>query len=1283
MRLLTYHGATQKLKIMTSQTKITKFYGVRSSVEANLAKATPRCLESTSPKATGSPTPALGTRGRTRRKDTSLNKSKSLEVMHWNAEGVFHKEDELRHLLHRRDVDVCCIQETHLKKGKSFKVRGYQTLRLDRPDRHKGGVLTLVRNNIHALEVSTHQGGAEYQHIKLRTKSSEVSIINYYCPNDQPHSLDTIDVKDNFIIVGDFNSHSQSWGYPNSDARGIELEEWQDEHNLILVNDPNDPSTFYHRGWRTCSTPDLAFCTEEVHKGIKREVGQQLGGSDHRPVFITIGNNVIPIVNTRPRWNYKKAKWTLFALRANELTRDIVVQGRNENCITKEWTKAILTAAKEAIPRGARKDYKPFWSQELQELEDDLNKARDDAEKEPNDGNTIKLQKAKAKFLKTKLIAKRKAWRSKTGSLNMEKDTTALWKLTKSLNEEATRGATVTLDEGGGILTGKQAADCFAKTYEKESDITVTTEQRRKARSDRRERAKANSRESMTLPLTLQELDNALKKLKLKKSPGPDGITNEMLIHLDTTARLKLLEIFNLTWEEGRVPQMWKEATMIPIHKKGKDKRKSGSYRPISLTSCVVKTMERIVNRRLMHHLESEKILAQEQAGFRQFRSTEDQTTYLAQEIEDAFQNKNVLFATWIDLQKAFDKVWTDGLLVKALKCGVRGKMYGWIYSFLQNRKARVLVDGIQSRKFMLKHGVPQGGVVSPTLFLIYINDLIDDLPRGIKAALYADDLVMWCTEEYATTATYRMQTAVTALAAWARKWNVQINKEKSSTTLFTLTQQKAGDITLDDTVLKQDDEPTYLGVTYDKKQTWKPHIQKAETKAKRKLALLRKLAGSTWGANERTLRTVYEGSIRPHLEYGSAAWSTTAKTNLQTMDKVQNQALRLITGALRSSPIQAMEKATGIQPLQDRLKAKTAIQAERYKCHESHPMKSKLEGRTCNRLKRESFVHRAKNISRSYLGHLPTQTSQPLLHQSNPWEDTRANRVTICTKIPQISSEDPQAEFIKRNIAEDHCDERYPQDSWIRAYTDGSATDAVKDGGAGVYIRHQDGNTTSKAIPTGIHCSNYRAEVEALKLAVETVQDGPQDCTQVVFLTDALSVLEALSNNKEQELMILLKSLSRTHRVSLQWIPAHCGIKGNEEADQLAKNGAADTQPEVNLTYHEKKTLIKTTFKGVTQRDDYHLLNREDQVILFRLRTGHNRLNHHMNKRFKLVPSAACICLEGDQTAEHVLQRCPRLQKVREEVWPSPECLETKLYGGKEDLESTALFIRLANLKI
>ena len=108
----------------------------------------------------------------------------------------------------------------------------------------------------------------------------------------------------------------------------------------------------------------------------------------------------------------------------------------------------------------------------------------------------------------------------------------------------------------------------------------------------------------------------------------------------------------------------------------------------------------------------------------------------------------------------------------------------------------------------------------------------------------------MWCTEEYATTATYRMQQAVNTLAAWAKEWNVSINKEKSSTTLFTLTKQKAGQISLDGTRLKEDDQPTYLGVTFDKTQTWKPHIQASEAKAKRRIALMRKLTGSLWGAN-------------------------------------------------------------------------------------------------------------------------------------------------------------------------------------------------------------------------------------------------------------------------------------------------------------------------------------------------------------------------------------------------------------------------------------------------
>nr|KAG5698510.1 hypothetical protein BaRGS_005905 [Batillaria attramentaria] len=129
-----------------------------------------------------------------------------------------------------------------------------------------------------------------------------------------------------------------------------------------------------------------------------------------------------------------------------------------------------------------------------------------------------------------------------------------------------------------------------------------------------------------------------------------------MLKHLRNTAVYKLLEIFNHSWQDGVLPQIRREAIMIPVLKKGKDRKKAASYCPVSLTSCVVKTLERIVNQRLVWYLQTKNILVPQQAGFRQFHSTEEQTTYLSQEIEDALQKQRLVLAAWIGLQKAFDK---------------------------------------------------------------------------------------------------------------------------------------------------------------------------------------------------------------------------------------------------------------------------------------------------------------------------------------------------------------------------------------------------------------------------------------------------------------------------------------------------------------------------------------------------------------------------------------------------------------------------------------------------
>lgn len=1139
--------------------------------------------------------------------------------------------------------------------------------------------MTLVRNNINAIQTKTHMDDSEFQVLSLRKNDLNLTLVNIYSPNDKALSLDKIPTEEtNFLVVGDFNSHSQSWGYDHIDIRGEEVETWQDDNRLNLINQPEDPPTFYSRRWHTTSTPDLAFCTDDIHSHVQREVTEQLGGSDHRPVHLIL-DHTVSTSSSLPRWNYKKADWPLFQSVSDDLCKDIRVEGRDINNIVRDFNKCILKSAQQSIPRGARKDYKPYWSDQLEELQTKLSEAREEAENNPSQEANNNLQHAKAKFLRHKLEAQRKSWRNKTASLNFERDSRRLWKLTKQLNDDLDKArGSVTLEENEELLMGKQAANVFAQNYRDVSDIPINRDRQREARREIRDRKTARvTSECMDTPLTLHELQVALRQLKTQKSPGPDGITNEMLTHLGNTAMCKLLYIYNYSWKQGQLPQIWKEATMIPVHKKGKDPKKAASYRPISLTSCVVKTMERIVNARLKWYLETNNLLASEQAGFRQFRSTEDQTTYLSQEVEDAFQEQKVVLTAWIDLQRAFDKVWTEGLQVKLMRNGVGGAMLKWINSYLFNRRARVSLSQANSRKFLLRHGVPQGGVLSPTLFLVFINDLVSELPKGVYAALYADDLVLWCKEEHASTATHRMQGAMDKLTAWAEDWCVTINKEKSSTTLFTLsTKQKAGKVMMAGTPLKEEDEATYLGVTFDKRQTWKPHISRVEGTARRKLAMMRKLAGTTWGANEQILKTIYQGTVRPTMEYSSPAWSTTAKTNQQVLDKVQNQALRIITGAIKSTPITFMEKITGIQPLQKRRQTKVLLQADKFKALPDHPMKARLEGFTKNRLKRGSFVHEAKKLTREYASTLTTQTI-PLGRTdiTNPIAND-LSAIKVALAIPGLDVGKQENESIRRSLTLATIYSDYPLDSWTHVYTDGSATGAIKDGGAGILIKYPSGRKTAHHIATGKHCSNYRAEYEALVKAVYLIGDSEEEITSVVFLTDARSVLEALQNNNTPTLAQAINKLGTSLNVALQWIPSHCGVPGNEEADKLAKIGAQQEQPDNRMTYREKATIIKALTKPRREEDAYHLLSRQEQVVIVRLRSGHNRLNSHMYRKFKLVPSPNCPCGEEEQTAEHILQRCKRYDQEREAKWPQGATILQKLYGDVDNLRQTTLFI-------
>ena len=332
----------------------------------------------------------------------------------------------------------------------------------------------------------------------------------------------------------------------------------------------------------------------------------------------------------------------------------------------------------------------------------------------------------------------------------------------------------------------------------------------------------------MTEAISMEEVALAIRQIKCKKAPGPDGVTNDMIKNIGLLTKRTLLKLFNESRKTGTVPAMWKTTTIIPIHKTGKDKKSPNSYQPISLLSCLGTLQENVINRRLLSFLEDNNVLSQTQTGYRKHRSTENHLALIAQEIENAFQEKKKVVAVFFDLTKAFDKVWREGLLLKVLQSQVSGRMYKWIRCYLEDRSARVKLDGYMSESVKMREGGPQGGVISPTLFLIYINNHT----RHVSNTLHADELAVLSAADHTTSAGYRIQEAVTRIQQWTDEWGLQISKINTQATVFSLaTLKETITLKLGDRTLHQVETPSFLGVKLD------PQIDEMATKRKKEIS--------------------------------------------------------------------------------------------------------------------------------------------------------------------------------------------------------------------------------------------------------------------------------------------------------------------------------------------------------------------------------------------------------------------------------------------------------------
>ena len=277
--------------------------------------------------------------------------------------------------------------------------------------------------------------------------------------------------------------------------------------------------------------------------------------------------------------------------------------------------------------------------------------------------------------------------------------------------------------------------------------------------------------------ISFDELTEAVNKCG-NTSVGPDSVHYAFLKHLDDIQLLELLKLYNYIWEERCFPASWTHSYIIPILKQGKPACEPHSYRPIQLTSCLCKVMERIISRRLTWYVEKEKLLSNFQCAFRKGRSTVDHIVRLESDIRRGFFFRQYTVAVFLDFKSAYNLVSPTALLTKMHSLGFRGRLMYFLKSYLGARSFQVKC-GELSNTFIQETGLVQGGVISPLLFNIMINDIFDNIPDSFSYAIYADDCAVWTQGRGAARLVRSMQTTLDTLAEWAEHWGFTFTPAK------------------------------------------------------------------------------------------------------------------------------------------------------------------------------------------------------------------------------------------------------------------------------------------------------------------------------------------------------------------------------------------------------------------------------------------------------------------------------------------------------------------------
>ena len=420
-----------------------------------------------------------------------------------------------------------------------------------------------------------------------------------------------------------------------------------------------------------------------------------------------------------------------------------------------------------------------------------------------------------------------------------------------------------------------------------------------------------------TIEFTSTDVLNCIKKLKPKSSTGPDELPPLAVKELGLSIAEPLSRLFNAFMSVGQVPLEWRTAYVTPLYKKGLASM-CANYRPVSLTCCICKIMERIVVAKMLGYLRSHDAISQQQHGFLSRRST---VTNLLDTLNDwtiALKNKQSITVAYIDYSKAFDVVSHPKLFQKLDGYGIGGSLLDWIKSLLTDRTQTTRVGSAFSSVKPVSSGVIQGSVLGPLLFLLYVNDVSHIFSSGVRCKLYADDLKLFSvfktSDEYGS-----LQNDLDTLKQWSDTWQLQVSVSKCAFMNIGPLRPAALQFNIGSDVVQQVDSYKDLGVTIDSSLKYKEHISNITAKARQKTGLLFKCFVTR---NVQVLTKAFTVYVRPMLEYASSVWSPCYVGLVEKLEAVQRNFTRRIPGMESKSYSERLE-ALNLESLElRRLKA-------------------------------------------------------------------------------------------------------------------------------------------------------------------------------------------------------------------------------------------------------------------------------------------------------------------------------------------------------------------------